>query len=55
MTTSPSEASRRLGNCRALAVAEGELTRTGEQIAEYQNANRDLIAHADKNRQDLQV
>lgn len=55
MTTSPSEAPGRLGNCRALAVAEGELTRTGEQIAEYQNANRDLITHAEKNRKDLQV
>lgn len=40
---------------RALAVAEGELARAGEQIAEYQNANRDLTAQADESRQHLQV
>lgn len=41
--------------CRALAVAEGELQRAGEQIAEYQNVNRDLVAQADDSKQHLQV
>lgn len=41
--------------CRALAVSEGELQRVGEQIAEYQNVNRDLTAQADESRQHLQV
>ena len=41
--------------CRALAVGEGELQRAGEQIAEYQNVNRDLVAQADDSKQHLQV
>lgn len=41
--------------CRAMAVSEGELQRVGEQIAEYQNVNRDLTAQADESRQHLQV
>jgi len=41
--------------CRSLAVAEGELQRAREQIAEYQNVNRDLVAQADDSKQHLQV
>ena len=41
--------------CRALAIAEGELQQAGEQIAEYQNVNRDLVAQADDSKQHLQV
>ena len=42
-------------SCRALAVAEGELTKAGEQIAEYQKANQDLTAQAEECRQQVQV
>ena len=41
--------------CRALAVGEGELQQAGEQVAEYQNVNRDLVAQADDSKQHLQV
>ena len=41
--------------CRALSVAEGELAKAGERIAEYQNANRDLTTQAVESRQQLQV
>ena len=42
-------------SCRALAVAEGELAKAGERMAEYQTANRDLTAQAEESRQQLQV
>lgn len=42
-------------DCRALAVAEGELAKAGERLAEYQTANRDLTAQAEESQQQLQV
>ena len=41
--------------CRALAVAEAELAKAGERMAEYQAANRELTAQAEESRQQLQV
>ena len=41
--------------CRALAVAEAELAKAGERMAEYQTANRELTAQAEESRQQLQV
>lgn len=41
--------------CRALAVTEGKLAKAGEQVAEYQHANRELTTEADESRQQLQV
>lgn len=41
--------------CRAVAVTEGELAKAGEQVAEYQHANRDLTTQAEESRQQLQV
>ena len=45
----------RLVVCRALAVTEGELAKAGEQMAEYQHANRDLTTQTQESRQQLQV
>ncbi|KAL3151587.1 Centrosomal protein 135kDa, isoform B [Trebouxia sp. C0009 RCD-2024] len=42
-------------DCRALAVAEGELAKAGERLAEYQTANRDLTAQAEESQQQLQA
>lgn len=36
-------------------MAEGELAKAGERMAEYQTANRDLTAQAEESRQQLQV
>ena len=41
--------------CRALAVTEGELGKAGEQIAQYQHANRDLTTQVEESRQQMQV